>query len=241
MHAEATDRTGRVRKGTRASAESPIMTTRKRPASGASTDRAASAPKRLGRRSAEASRETRRALLDAAIVEFSEKGMNGARLDDITERAGVTKGAIYTHFDGREDLLVEACRSAIRSLQFMRVAAEATDLSTFVDETARRLLAPEGRPARLLISELYVSAMRSDVIADLLAEWHAAFVDIVEDRLPPGAPSPHAVAATLNLLHVALSHIDVYESMNVGPDELLAIVNRLAATVLSDTEPTNPT
>ncbi|MEL7209733.1 MAG: helix-turn-helix domain-containing protein, partial [Actinomycetota bacterium] len=126
-------------------------------------------------------------MLNAAIVEFSEKGMNGARIDEIAQRAGVTKGAIYTHFDGREDLLVEACRSAIRSLQVMRFAAESADLRTFVNEAAQRLLAPEGRSARLLISELYTSAMRSEVIAGLLAEWHAGFVEVVEDRAPPGA------------------------------------------------------
>ena len=191
--------------------------------------------KRLGRRSAQESRETRRALLDAAILEFSEKGMNGARIDDIAERAGVTKGAIYTHFDGREDLLVEACRSAIRSLEMMRVATEVADLATFMDETARRLLAPEGRPARLLISELYTSAMRSEVIAELLAEWHAEFVGVVEARIAPGGLSPVAVAAGLNFLHVALSHFDIYESMDVGRDEMLAIITRLADAMLTDT------
>lgn len=160
--------------------------------------------------------------------------MNGARIDDIAERAGVTKGAIYTHFDGREDLLVEACRSAIRSLDLMRMATEATDLGSFIDETARRLLAPEAKSARMLVSELYTSATRSEVIAGLLSEWHAEFVSIVKTQVEPGGLSPEAVAVGLNFLHVALSHIDVYESMNVTHDEVLEIVNRLAATVLSD-------
>ena len=201
----------------------------------ASTNGVTGIPKRLGRRSAEESRETRRALLNAAVLEFADKGMNGARIGEIAERAGVTKGAIYTHFDGREVLLVEACRSAIRSLQMMRFAVEAADLPTFMEETARRLLAPEGKPARILISELYTSAMRSDVIAEILAEWHAEFVNIVEEHIPPGAASPQAVAAALNFLHVALSHSDLYESMGVGQDEMLAIVNRLTDTMLAET------
>lgn len=194
----------------------------------------ADAPKRLGRRSAKESRETRRSLLNAAIVEFSEKGMNGARIDDIAERAGVTKGAIYTHFAGREDLLVQACRSAIRSLQVERFAAEFPDLSTFVEETARSLLAPEARPARLLISELYASAMRSEVIADLLAEWHAEFVAIIADRIPAGTTSPEAVAAAVNFLNVSLSHLEVYQSMDVGPDEILEIVKHYAEAQFGD-------
>lgn len=189
--------------------------------------------KRLGRRTAEESRATRRALLDAAVAEFSAKGMNGARLDDIAERAGVTKGAIYTHFDGREDLLVQASRSAIRSLDLMRAAGDLTDLPAFMDETARRLVAPEGRPARLLISELYASAMRSEVIADLLAEWHAEFVKIVKEQLPASSTSPESVAAALNALHLALSHFEIYQSMGVNRDEMLEIVLRLTTAALS--------
>ena len=191
------------------------------------------APKRLGRRSAEESRATRRALLDAAVVEFSQKGLNGARIDDIAERAGVTKGAIYTHFDGREDLLVQACRSAIRSLEMMRVAAEAADLPTFMDETARLMLAEEGKPARMLISELYASAMRSPVIAELLAEWHAEFVSLIRDRLPT-AQAPEAVGVALNALHVALSHFDLYETMSLDRDEMLDIVSRLTTAILAE-------
>ena len=202
---------------------------------GAASDGVTDPPKRLGRRSAEESRKTRRALLNAAVLEFSEKGMSGARIDEIAERAGVTKGAVYTHFDGREDLLVEACRSAIRSLQVMRFASEAADLSTFVDETARRLLAPEAKSARMLISELYASAMRSDVIADLLAEWHAAFVETVKDRVPPELSSPETIALALNFLFVAISRIEVYEHGGVDREEVLAIVNRLAASLLSAT------
>ena len=197
--------------------------------------RAANTPRRMGRRSVEESRATRRALLDAAVVVFAKKGMTGARLDEIAERAGVTKGAIYSHFGGREDLLVEACRSAIRSLRLMRLAEEAPDLATFVDESARLLLAPGGATARMLLSELHAAAMRSELIADLLAEWHTGFVETVKDRVPPGAGSPEAVAMAINILHVGLSYADVYQSMPADPDEVLAIVNRLTAALLSET------
>ena len=201
----------------------------------AAAGRAANTPRRMGRRSVEESRATRRALLDAAVVVFAKKGMNGARLDEIAERAGVTKGAIYSHFGGREDLLVEACRSAIRSLRLMRLAEEAPDLATFVDESARLLLAPGGATARMLLSELHAAAMRSELIADLLAEWHTGFVETVKDRVPPGAGSPEAVAMAINILLVGLSYADVYQSMPADSDEVLAIVNRLTAALLSET------
>ena len=99
---------------------------------GATADDTGATPKRMGRRSAEESRETRRRLRAVAGEVFAEKGMNGARLDEIAERAGVTKGAIYSHFSGREDLLVEACRSAMASLRLLQLTEEAADLATFM-------------------------------------------------------------------------------------------------------------
>jgi AcrR family transcriptional regulator len=49
-------------------------------------------------------RLTRDALVDAAAEVFAERGFEGASLDEIAETAGYTRGAIYKHFDGKEDL-----------------------------------------------------------------------------------------------------------------------------------------
>lgn len=46
----------------------------------------------------------RERLIAAATAEFAGSGYAGARLDAIAERAEVTKGGIYYHFDGKEDL-----------------------------------------------------------------------------------------------------------------------------------------
>jgi AcrR family transcriptional regulator len=49
---------------------------------------------------------TRSLLLDAAEDVFAEKGFTAATLDDIAHGAGYTKGAIYKHFDTKEDLFL---------------------------------------------------------------------------------------------------------------------------------------
>jgi AcrR family transcriptional regulator len=45
-------------------------------------------------------------LLEAALRVFAEKGYRTARLDDVADAAGVTKGAIYHYFDTKEALLL---------------------------------------------------------------------------------------------------------------------------------------
>jgi AcrR family transcriptional regulator len=47
---------------------------------------------------------TRRAILDAATAEFSEKGFSGGRVDDIAARTATTKRMIYYYFGGKEQL-----------------------------------------------------------------------------------------------------------------------------------------
>jgi len=47
---------------------------------------------------------TRRKLLDAGFREVYERGYQSADLDAVLQRAGVTKGALYYHFENKEAL-----------------------------------------------------------------------------------------------------------------------------------------
>jgi AcrR family transcriptional regulator len=49
--------------------------------------------------------KTRKALIDAALALFGSKGYADTSVQEITEAAGVTKGAFYHHFESKEDLL----------------------------------------------------------------------------------------------------------------------------------------
>lgn len=60
-------------------------------------------------------------LLDAAFRVFAERGYRATRLEEVAEAVGVTKGAIYYYFDGKEDLLRRAVLSRHRAI-FAQVA-----------------------------------------------------------------------------------------------------------------------
>jgi AcrR family transcriptional regulator len=68
----------------------------------------AQAPTRLDRRTraARAQKEdARERLLAAAAKLFAERGYRAASVDDVATEAGFSKGAVYWHFDSKEDLL----------------------------------------------------------------------------------------------------------------------------------------
>lgn len=59
---------------------------------------------------------TRQALVDAAVDVFTEKGLHGARVVDVTKRAGVAAGSFYTYFDTKEGLFLEVVEQARSAL-----------------------------------------------------------------------------------------------------------------------------
>src|SRR3979411_1341736 len=64
--------------------------------------------KRLSR---EDSREqTSQRLLDAAQKVIAKKGLEAASVENIAAAAGYTRGAFYSNFSGKDDLLIELLR-----------------------------------------------------------------------------------------------------------------------------------
>ncbi len=109
---------------------------------------------------------TRQALLDAARHEFADKGLAGARVNVIAERAGVNKQLISYYFGGKQglyDALVD---------QWLEQEREITDPAIGLDELVTRYLAiAHAQPElqRLFVRE-NLEADPADVAPDLDAD-----------------------------------------------------------------------
>jgi len=66
------------------------------------------APRPLSPRAA----ATRQRILDAALAEFAENGLAGARVDEIAARSGANKRMLYAHFGSKEELWIEVLERA---------------------------------------------------------------------------------------------------------------------------------
>jgi AcrR family transcriptional regulator len=62
---------------------------------------------------AQQSAETREAIVQSALRLFAKRGVSGTSIDQIAREAGITKGAVYWHFDSK-DTLFEAIMERIR-------------------------------------------------------------------------------------------------------------------------------
>ncbi len=110
-----------------------LVTEQGRPVEGAS---AGKAPR------TERGRKTMRAILDAAAIEFGERGFHEGSISAITRRAGVALGSFYTYFDSKDavfralvrdmsDQVRDRVAPAIRAAP-NQIAAERAGLEHFI-------------------------------------------------------------------------------------------------------------
>lgn len=65
----------------------------------------------MPRRTHEDAQRTKQAILESAMRLFSRRGYESTSLSDIARYAGVTRGAIYWHFNDKDQILIELCKN----------------------------------------------------------------------------------------------------------------------------------
>ena len=82
-------------------------------------------------------RTTRQALLAAAEIEFSTKGLAGARVDVIADQAAANKRMLYYYFGSKEELYLAVLE---RAYEAMRKAERELNLTNLAPSVAIRTL-----------------------------------------------------------------------------------------------------
>ena len=114
--------------------------------------------------------ERPRQILDAAIELFCELGFEATRLEDIADRAGVSKATIYLYFESKEDLFFALIRENIVPMvdqtisQMEKFEGRASDFLRFKAQNLGHALAytSHGAILKLVVAE----ARRFPEIAD---------------------------------------------------------------------------
>jgi TetR/AcrR family acrAB operon transcriptional repressor len=112
--------------------------------------------------------ETRESIVNVCIRMFAERGFVSTSLDEIGRAAGITKGAIYWHFENK-DALFTAILSRIREIW---------------DEEVLQPLSAEGSPRRKLqqLFDHYEELFKEDPFVCLFL--HRVLMD-ADDRFAP--------------------------------------------------------
>ena len=113
---------------------------------------------------------TRQRVIDGAAEAFAELGFERARVSDIAKAAGLSSGAMYNHFESKNDLLaaVIECHAGNELMQLVESGTTAGLLDVLLAR-AKQLAVPGSMPTPLLL-EAINSARRDREVLRILSE-----------------------------------------------------------------------
>ena len=111
-------------------------------------------------------------LVTAAAQVFAERGYDGAGVQEIARRAGLTTGAIYSRYPGKAALLAEAVRR-FTSDEFDQLFAEHAFEGRVTDVLATvgsHLVTRRPSPGQAILLEAFVAGRRDPEVAAVLRD-----------------------------------------------------------------------
>jgi AcrR family transcriptional regulator len=146
---------------------------------------------------------TKARILAAALREFSAKGISGARVDAIAERAKVNKRMLYYYFESKEGLFREILRRRLHERSGTLRTRAVADPGRLAERTERLL--DETQYTRLLMWEALETDPDRPVNESIRREFFAAWVDAVEDEQLAGHLPADLDPAQLVLSEICLT------------------------------------
>ena len=136
---------------------------------------------------------TRERLLAAAVEVFVEQGYEGARLQDIARAAGLTTGAVYANFRGKDELLFAAIGARVGiEMDSLMASGLQREPRAFLELLGDHIVRPQRNPP-LLIDAIAAARRDQDLAAalrDRFAARERVLVDVVDRAKADGAIDP---------------------------------------------------
>ncbi len=176
---------------------------------------------------------TRQALIAATLDVVAEAGFAGASLEAIARRVGMSRGAIYSNFADRDDLLMAAIASQgmVLDRDFSRAAPLAAQLRRFAENLLDQFPAAAGGGGLVIEYQIYAMG-QPQLRAKLAAAYEGMFAKIATDFAAQHrdqlAISAHALALAVQALAMGLVWQFMLTPGEVRRDEVIAAFEALA-------------
>jgi AcrR family transcriptional regulator len=154
-----------------------------------------------GRRSRSEKARTRQRLLDSAAAVFMSRGFHGATLAEIARKSGLTTGAIYASFAGKDELFLAVFEEdiALRVREIDEALASGTQMDRGASPAARQWMEKlEAEPRWFpLVAEFWAHAVRRPGLRERFAVPFGA-LRVALGRHLAGGPRVNADGSSLS-------------------------------------------
>jgi TetR/AcrR family fatty acid metabolism transcriptional regulator len=157
------------------------------------------------------SKERKNQILDAALVTFSRVGFHKARMSDIAESSGLSKGSLYWYFDSKNDLILKLLEKVFEpELKDLRKLLSdqrptVTRLFLYADRTADDMVKMLNWVP--LVYDFIALAFRQDSIKEGIKKYYRQNMEILETIIQQGLDSEELRAASAREAAVAIGAI----------------------------------
>lgn len=188
-------------------------------------------------------------LLQAAIELFTERGIEKAGVAAIARRAGVTTGAIYSRWEGKQDLLLDALDVVlVQQVADLLAAGPGTSAADVLESLGVHLVDRDPASDALLL-EAMTTARRDPAFRAL---FHARVLDeeshlvrLIDTGKQSGIVDPGLSTAAIVTLCQAISFgfvaMGAIEKPIAPADEWKAVIHRLITAALPTPSSSSPT
>ena len=189
---------------------------------------------------AERTAKTRAALLAAARELFTEKGFAGTGREEIAERAGVTRGALYHHFSSKADVASAVVDELEAELVDRVVAAARTGTGSFdqIQRSCRAYLDACTEPAvvRILLTDapavFGMAELRNRSVDTCVRLLSTALTNAAREGIDVPGPPDVAAHLLLGMLNEAAMLVGAAPDPTAARDQVGATVDAFLTTLL---------
>jgi AcrR family transcriptional regulator len=160
-------------------------------------------------------------IIQAAIDEFLEKGYDGTSMESIARRAGVSKGGLYHHFSGKDEILLWANQKLNEPVyMIMHEAAQnpsaSKGLTLYIKNYLEYWLDHKKEMVFYMLS--YVKLLDNPSLGEMYASYTektiAFFQDLYQRGIDSGEFVPHSAYDSAITFMSALDGIVMYLMMD---------------------------
>jgi TetR/AcrR family fatty acid metabolism transcriptional regulator len=133
-------------------------------------------------------------ILDAAIVVFARQGFHKARMDDIAEEVGVSKGTLYWYFKSKDAIILSLLEHLFavefeEVNQLLTVEMRASDRLRMLSDQFAAMFQDRFGDIMPIIYEYYATAVRQDDVMAFLRDYFHGYLDVIAAFVRAGVES----------------------------------------------------
>ena len=166
--------------------------------------------------------ERRESILDAALIEFAERGLHGTSTEDIARRAGISQPYVFRLFGSKKRLFAAACGRCMRELrEQMEAAAQGLTGEEALEAMGRAytdILAAD--PRRLQLQLHMYAAAQDPEIRDVVRSGYGDLVTTFE-RISGADPQRLSRFMAIGMLVNVIAAMELRDSGLAWADRLL--------------------